>query len=226
MKSVLSGLLIGAAMFGTAQAEVVTFQYTAVVDRLIRDFVDTPSVTFDGMTLAANNTFTGTFTLDLNSALYNDGPPTSTFQRYSSPGNVASVTFDHTGYTFKTFPAPYMSFVSVFNSTSDSLGLETAVPYPNRNEALSFNLVDRQGTAFSGTSIPATLNFADFEDARMFYFVSPDDGSGNLHAYARLTSLSIAPVPEPATTAMLSLGLLTLGGVAYRRRKQQADDPA
>jgi hypothetical protein len=81
----------------------------------------------------------------------------------------------------------------------------------------------------SGTTRPSPMNYA-FESLTFTY-----NGSANVLSFASLDSpdpgyfgpvlgdVSVAAVPEPATWAMMILGFLAVGFVAYRRKSNLMD---
>jgi hypothetical protein len=231
MKYYLGGLVLGAMVLASAQAEEVTFQYTAVINRTMAGNVDQPGIAFSGTTLAENDTLRGIVTLDRSTYAYSDGAPGPgpiTYAHYKDGGSTtrASMTVDRTGFNFTSVPAPYLSDVSVTNSSYDHVSIDIFnsgySPGAFAGQALTFDFHDNDGTQLPGLGYPSLSGLAGWETATLLYYIRPNDSNVSYWAYATITAFNqvTAPVPEPASIAMLSLGLLTVGGAAYRRRQR------
>lgn len=92
-----------------------------------------------------------------------------------------------------------------------------ANPFTNSTQRLEFFYVQfgkTGGTAFTGTALPSTLDFSQFDNNNFFF--SYFDGTSDQTIVNGSVS-SVTPVPEPAS--MLALGL---GGLALLRRRRAA----
>ena len=119
-----------------------------------------------------------------------------------TPGLVYNLTFDYSNNGFT--PSSSTSASAAF-SIDDLMGTVT------HNTANSTNLDWR---VFSG-SFTATGN-----DVLSFA-----NGTGGVNEGVLLDAVSVAPVPEPATWAMMLLGFGGIGMAVRRRRKQHSSLP-
>ncbi|MFP5390509.1 MAG: PEP-CTERM sorting domain-containing protein [Gammaproteobacteria bacterium] len=236
MKYCSASVLALAAALGSAHAEEVSFEYKAVITETQANGVRQPDVAFSGTKLTEGYTVTGIITLDLSLQEYSDGAPgpgPHTVAMYKSglAATRATMTVDQTGFIFASKPQPWMAEVRIVNDSYDHLFIETpeytypAPPDTIASQGLTFNLHDDEGTVLNSLSQPTSLSLAGWESATLRYYANPNGDSTVYSAYATLTSLRpvAAPVPEPASAAMLSLGLLAVGGAAYRRRRAAPD---
>lgn len=231
MTSRILAVAFGGLLASTAHAEVVVFDYTAVVTGLIENFGEpVDSFMVDGTTIKAGYTFSGSFTIDLATPGYDnhpDSPSRGYFAQYrGSFGNVADMTVAETGYRFDSRPASYYgSGFEVGNSPEgDSFFYESGnLIYSGahyRSEYVMFNLSDPSGQMLDSVGAPRQLSIPEDGSATMRYYLSLSEAGKYWTASANLTSLRLhtSPVPEPSTWAMLGLGLAAVGAAARRRR--------
>lgn len=82
-----------------------------------------------------------------------------------------------------------------------------------------FNVVDDVSLSAS----PPTLSFADMRDAVRMTLFHTTNGAVDHVATVTLTSLTVAPVPLPATLILFAAGLFALCGLAIRAHQYRPD---
>ena len=231
MKLPMMALLLGSMASSGANAEVVVFDYTAVVSSVTENRVPVDSFVIDGKTITSGYTLRGSFTIDLATPVYEanpDNPSSNSYGHYrGSVGNVANVTVEETGFHFQSAPSsPYSSGFTVVNSDrGDSFFYESGglafSGANNRFEYLIVDISDTTGLLLSHARPPTQLSIDGAGNATARYYVSLFETSKYYDATAQLTSLQlhVTPVPEPQTYPMLGIGLLAVGACARRRRR-------
>lgn len=230
MKALFLGLLVGGLTVTAAQAEVVVFDYTAVVTGLEADGNAISSFTIDGKAFSAGQTIRGSFGIDLETPLYDwrpDAPGAANHRTYKNDNNIAEMTVDQTGFHFKSAPGPYLSGFSVGNTAQDDYfyyesGSSVYTDTGDTSQYLMFGLSDRTGQLVSSAAPPTTLSLDNTTRADFSYWLF----QSSLPTYTvngTLTSLTphVSNVPEPHTYAMLVMGLLTTGALARRRQTRR-----
>lgn len=192
------------------------------------DFTGTTSVAMDGV--AAGTPFSGSFVYDRNAlaplgdvAFYG-----GTRTIYESAYSALTMTIG--GHTVQeTVPG----VITVYNNVTPPNGVPvgdsmyTFTPgngNPNPSTGsftgltpnfIYLGFVDTKGSAFSGSSLPSTLDLNSFTSAFIGVNFHPY-GSGNTTTISNLKTLT-SPIPEPSTNALAIAGLCVLAFVARRR---------
>lgn len=232
----LAGVLVLTALVPTANADIVTFDFTGrlVVAGPNGDIISnegstyTPiaaSLTFDtntgvgssGISITMNDGFLG------SPATFHDITMSPGLDPNILDGNVLvdwngnidmslHVQWDATGLynaiNFGLEVGDTISGTNLIRNNTTIFDVASATPY---SDLLQLNLIDMQGPApLAATS--GSLGFTDgpFPGIRGYF----DIGSGNsLH----VTSYSVSTVPVPAAVWLFGTGLLALVGVARRK---------
>lgn len=188
----------------SARADPVTVSFSAIVSRTSADYAPLGSV------------ITGSFVFDLDP---------SSYQTLVPPGESNALQYTYSG-------DPYgmrIQFAGASPDLSlggDAVGVFDGFPYGSEPiDMLTFN-TKRNGITYSlslewaadsfiGTALPSLDWIASGWNSA--YITVFDEWSFKTDVVGRVTSVSVAPVPEPATTAMLLLGL---GAVCARARRR------
>lgn len=225
LTKIASVLLASLLAVGTAQATVITYNFTATVQSMFEHDgatgVNTTvnSSVMPGVLFANGDTMHGRFTYDTDTALspYYQAPVPSqgTYQLYadSQRQNSADVTFDRTGFTLPSSP---ISSIQVADDASTFSGWDifyagAGAIFPSGSyQGLTIDLFDSSGKVFANSALPDLLPLAGFSYANVdFAWLRISDG-GQMHASGAITSLSLAEptsVPEPDAFLMLLTGL-------------------
>jgi hypothetical protein len=122
----------------------------------------------------------------------------------------------HTSVLYSiTMPASGTVAFSWSYATTDSSGEPQWDPAGYLVNASRFQLSDDSGTPIQASASPVNVP-VNKGDKFSFFVDSVDNFAGN--ASLRVEGFS-APVPEPASIAMLAAGLGVIGGVVVRRRR-------
>lgn len=243
MKKAIIALAAGLAMTLPAQAEVITFNFTATVSSIQE--IDAPGWPQVGQTggsqaggsIALTDRVVGTFSFDT-------AAPSQPVWGWDASGNLITYTPDPESsepseYSYNGVPGQHTLTFSIGNgadtfymdgSTSSQLRLDNRASTDMLALAVgglgrSFGEVgfyDYSATVFANGVLPMQLSLSDFGAAGLAYsFIRASDGKFVLLG-AAIDSVTLASsVPEPQTYAMLLAGL-AIFGVAARRRSRRA----
>jgi PEP-CTERM motif len=214
--------IIGLLSAIPAFAEVVTYQYTGVINTIRRDV---PGVSmgrpvaaaeFLQGTVAVGSTFHGSFSYDTSLTL-------NGYDFYFGYGSgkvvpASVLTIDASGASIVSGTTAPNIFVSTDNYWHRVHILpETDYSSPQA----TFVFYDYTKTALSSEAIPGELSLEAFWNANASLTWITADGSG-YRSEGMLTSLTrVSPVPEAESFGMMIAGLGVLAAFA-RRRKQSA----
>lgn len=208
-RSVFPVLAIVAALSAAlpAQATVRSFTFTATVN---------PSS--QGADLSgANSAVTGSFSYD-DAALVSQGP-------YVPPGSVwfaalqsFSFTMGSLSGTANVVPTDSVLVRDNFVGVHDGFFIQpqTMVGPARLGQPLltaDLSLIDSSQSVYSALVLPSSLNLGSFDSAMLHVAYQNSD------VYATIDSLTAAPVPEPATWALMGAGLLLVARSSRRVRK-------
>ena len=216
----VAGLLLSMS----ARAELVTFEYTGMVN-FIREWPVNQQYTHARAlaastiapgTIRVGHTFSGTLTYDTAMNRWNMGDP-ALEGYYSDLGNgryvpSSTIRFDQAGWQLLT--RPQSPLITVFDLGTDYASISYALA-PNGN--LWFSLSSGID-ALNGPAIPSDIDLARFDEPFVTLTWTNDQASATLETRGMLTSLTrVAPVPEPSTYLLLAAGLAVVAGGARRR---------
>lgn len=233
MKKLLIGLA-GLALWGSAQASVVSYDFTAVVND-IREYattsspqVNVQSSSMTGVEVNFGQVLHGHFD-------YNTSTPLSQTYQPPTPATGSDQLFnDNTGGSYAHFsvagthadPVPgfssFFSLLHVANDNANFNGQDTFGVSTNAVSASGATLIDfiwlndSTGQALNSGAIPAVLHLSSFDIA--YYSIGYFTEAGSFVGIdATITSLvPTSPVPEPGSCAML------LAGIAVLARRHRA----
>ncbi|MCE3606849.1 PEP-CTERM sorting domain-containing protein [Massilia sp. P8910] len=234
MRAYLVTMLLAGVAASQAHAKLVTFDYTAVVNKATRRgastgyaTIDVPSISIEGKEIAVGDTQRGSFTIDLDTPTYDWRPENPTVEYRGSLNNIGSVSVDRSGYSFASEGSLYASGFSVLNQPSgDSFSFNT---YSNNmighgSGFIRIRLDDTNGDLLGTNAPPESLNLAAAEWSEILYGYYPEANGDSLTTWGTLTALAVrppSPVPEPASYAMLVAGLLTVGAAARAKARRK-----
>ena len=219
-------LLAMAACASQARAEVISYQFTGVVDVMMEsregsgppEEVSSSTMPY-GYLFKTGYTVHGTFSYDTasESASCTGNAPSSSNTTYAcSENNFMTLIFDQSGY--ENSHNTYGSRFNVQNGATDEFTITDGFGGSSLYIGQSLTLADASGSAFSSTGIPTkTLTLADFTSATFNYSYGlyQDYLIVNGHLTS-LTRVDVSPVPEPASYGMLLGGLALLGAFARK----------
>lgn len=197
-------------------SNLVTFQITATVDTVV-DPLDVL-----GGNILVGDTMTGILQYDLdltdddpdgNYGIYFSDPPGDNFIEGSNgaSGNFETIDYFEAVVSNGYFGVDLISF-SASGDTTPSAIAHPSVEWVD----LDILLTDTDSTVFSGDSLPASLNLADFEEKQLI--LSGERWDEDISDYATTFEVfaTITTIPEPNT---LLLGALASVGLLMRSRK-------
>lgn len=227
------GALASLVIAGQASATVLHFTFTAVVndvweyDKAGETYTHLGTSNFAGSPITLGNLVHGTFSFNTDAplSLYQpDTPASGSYKIYSLDSKAASLSFSvgSAGFTSGSTLPP---LAQVANNASTLSGWDTfffsayKAYDPVMFQSADIALFDKTGTAFSTGTLPTALDLADFHYKQLSAAWLRQADGNQMHIEASLTSLvAIAPVPEPASYALLMVGLLAIRGVARQRK--------
>ncbi|MCE3608233.1 PEP-CTERM sorting domain-containing protein [Massilia sp. P8910] len=236
MRAYLVTMLLAGVAASQAHAKLVTFDYTAVVDKTTRygastgyATINVPSISIDGKEIAVGDTQRGSFTIDLDTPTYDWRPGYTTVEYMGSLNNIGSVSVDRSGFSFASEGSSYQSGFSVSNQPRGDSFSFLGTTYSNGtsghgSESMQIRLGDTNGDLLATDMPPSSLNLAAAEWSQIIYGYYPDKNGDRLSTWGTLTSLAVrspSPVPEPASYAMLAAGLLTVGAAARAKARRK-----
>lgn len=233
MKTKFAAVLAGLLCAASAQATVVTYNFTATITS-VREMenpffgTEVASTALAGDTIARGHTVRGTLTVDTEMPpSYSDTYDWGTVNIFEASGNslnAARFAFDQNTIGFATPDAAAPRFYQIVEDRPegnyDSLHLSASVARQSGTDYMSLTFRDEDGVAFNGAQLPATLPTALLESMVFEYDYLGQPGNGPqayLKVVGALTSFEqVSSVPEPTTYAMFAAGL---GLLAWRRKR-------
>jgi hypothetical protein len=207
-RQLLVGLLTALLSVGIAQASLIRFAFTGVID-------NDPFGVFDNATFAGSYTFDSTMPQVL--ATPNSGG-------YAGSGGIFNMNVAFTGTLDPSVDGPYIADtlnITVNNNFPGPLDeyLVTGTSSTDSMLSIEIRLDDFSGTAFSNTSLPLTPpSLAAFTSVRFALFDGTLDNPIEAEGVLRTLQCTAGcgTVPEP--NAMLLLGV-ALGAFGLARRR-------
>lgn len=201
---ILIGLLAGALASHSASAAIRTFEYTATISSIIYD--NTPAQSApginDGSIVAEGDTLKGRFSFD------DAGNDWSNPHWDMAPAISVSYTFERDGASFSTADPGWA--LSRGRGYTFSIGSHGS---PQENPFFRIGLVSPDPFSWDLNESLASITMAWSDPG--IYVIARANLTG-------LSEVSVSPVPEPATYAMLLVGAAAAAGAARRRAAGQA----
>lgn len=233
----LVGLACGLALLGSAEAKVVSYDFTITVDHIVEmdnnvNPVYVQSSTRPGALVTVGEKVHGTFSFDTDtpkSPFYQ--PPAQaqgSWVLYSDPAhykNPIDAVFQNSGlHTTVPDGVKVNSTVQVIDSATvlhngDGFWLSNTASYKGEIFTNLIILGDSTGNAFSSAAIPGQLSLNQFNyGSYSFSRMSTDHKWVEVDCdFTTLTLSPPAPVPEPSTYLMFGAGAMLL---AWRRKSR------
>jgi hypothetical protein len=215
---VVAGLALAAPL--EALATPITFTFTGTVASVAPALAGTFNTT---------QTLSGSYTFESSSPDLDPADPTRGV--YQSPLVPNALSFTIGSYAGgRTGPAMLGDQIRVFDNVSSQADVynpawRPALSGPNVGglspDTFVLQLPDLSQTAFSSDALPLTPpNLAAFGNGAFWgLFFQNQDGTQFGLVEGRLTSLELAPVPEPATVLLLGSSFAGVGLVRWRQRR-------
>jgi len=237
MKHTIAALFSVIACSASAQASVLTFEFTAIINTItqfeVAGFRITPltSSALSGSTLSVGDSFIGRFSYNTESGVvYNYAQPGGSESYYGGyfgsnlDGNRVSGKFSPSAFGFDT-GSKFNTNVHVIDSAAggarDSIEITGyGVSPANTSQTLLVTLQDDDGTAFSSSALPQSLSTNMAGTFNYSYNIdSPGIISDQING--EITSLrQISAVPEVSSYVMLLAGAGLIGMVTRRRNRK------
>jgi hypothetical protein len=229
--------LTALALTVPAKAEMHTYEFTAAVSRIGNvnklAFEQSTVGVQAGSLISMNDHIVGRFSYDSSAKLERsslDSPPydpasTDYFYHaaYASPTEFFTFTILPSGQTVSAgdpgAPARRVTLadgkVGTPNST-DFLKIDS----DGYDVSFGIGFSNATSTWISNGTLPQQLSLADLTDASVYHYFYRADGNRIMLSgvVTSLTDITVTPVPEPGTWAMLLAGLTILGVSAHRKR--------
>jgi hypothetical protein len=244
MYRTIAALLVCAGTMVDARAALYTFEFSGKINSAWDSANPEADAFIDplGGIVSTNSVFHGTFSIDSDTPLTKTEEPSDdrTERTYQSgsinntvQNNHMSVRFDQSGYIAHSGTGPT---ASSYIQTLDSKPPDYYGPPPyetfyfapapasgtHGKESMSFFILDFSEYLIS-SQLPGNLVVTE---TSVFSYQFTEHGTGrevSLYGYLDtldLRSITLVPVPEPSTYAMLALGLLTVGAASYRQKRR------
>lgn len=210
MRSKLASICLGACALLplSAHADPITVSFSAIVSKTSADYAPLGSV------------ITGSFVFDLDP---------STYQTLVPPGESNALQYTYSGEPY----GMQMQFAGGSPDLSmggDSVQVYDGFPYASepidlvgfgtKRNGISYSLLlEAAPDSFIGTALP-TIEWLTSGWNNAYINVFNDFGF-KTEVVASITSLSVAPVPEPETAVLLLLGLAAVWGAKRRASSTQ-----
>nr|WP_315212360.1 PEP-CTERM sorting domain-containing protein [uncultured Duganella sp.] len=227
MKQLIS-LFGGLILFSSAQAAVVSYDFTATINAIQEGtFTDSQSSVISsakaGTSYSIGDIVHGHFEYDTQTGLLNYQPaqsPFGTHLLYEDAGAKNKlVATTSSGATLPAVsPPPLLQVRDDVEPGSDIFAIGRVDYLDSAYQTTSVLLIDPSANWLNSSAIPSSLLGYSYGLFKTDYFFLNDRSS--LGVSASITSLTpTSPVPEPASYVMLLAGLLT---VVYFRRARAA----
>ncbi|MCU6498582.1 PEP-CTERM sorting domain-containing protein [Rugamonas sp. A1-17] len=223
-------LLAGLSLFGSAQAAVYQFDFTAKIQEMVEfspltfDGGPVASSSLSGRTVSVGDSISGHFSYDTTTGLFSNRGGSA---MYSAPAALNTLGASIGGSSIALSDASYSSTnVQVANNAAtlggaDSFGIASLSANAFASEMMAVSFFDKSGLALEAATMPGQLDFSSFNRSTFYYTYSSNATHAMMGANGALTSVTVtempAPVPEPEAYAMLLAGLAALGWKGRRR---------
>jgi hypothetical protein len=170
-------------------------------------------------TVPAGTTVSGSFTVDYDAVTQTQGPfpsSTATWIVNSDGGLLAPSVFTETvtigGTSYSSIPTtPYGTFSQIVGGQGQFSGTTDITDWSDIADYVAFSFYMANQVQYSSVGLPEWSSAATSLGGTYFY--STDNGTSQGTTEWLATSLTLAPVPLPATSWLLMSGLAWLGAV-------------